>query len=323
MEKQAFKKIKEWKEGFAIKLDQVLQQRQLLTRCPDKKAEANNDSCTSDYSPSFSPPSKDGSYHTFPTPPNTTKPKPVQDTRDHYNRQLVMELKEVSEMSIKDMSDGCDRGSIILKQIKKQRKYSEGLDKNKKLMDDLSSWHKQETGRITSDLSTCTSDAQSVKQLLASLKETFDDIFVTTIQRVSDLVISSSSKNRARPEQTSDTLNQEVSLRWQIKNTQEERDRLFLENISLRKEMDDLKNRLAEASKGTAELTSLKLDAVEVCSPNEQTNIVNCVTIEEVQKAIGSLKEYAGYDFHLEDMDGSMSLNSAGENRVTFFQYGV
>lgn len=303
LEKQAFMKIREWKEGFAIKLDQVLQQRQ----CPDNKAKSiSKDDGVTDWSLPALPSNEDDSY-TIPSSPHTTKPKAApEDFGQDTQKQLLTELRGVSEMSVRGMSDmnGCDTGSRILQQIKKQRKHGKGLGENKKLMEDLSSWHRLETGRITNDLCSCTSDSQDVKRLLASLKETIDAIFVTTIQRVSDFVVSSSStENNINTERSYDALNQKALLKWQLKNTQGERDSLFLENISLKKEIADLRSQLAEVSERNVELTSRKGDAVKLSCLSEHTDIGNCVRIEEIQKAIDRLKECAGYELDLQDMD--------------------
>ena len=306
LEKQAFKKIKEWKEGFAIKLDQVLQQRQRFLRCPDNKVNANNVYCIAD-----------PSSHNIPSPPRSTKPEPASATlRQNTQKQLVMEFRGVSEMSMAGKSDmdDCETGSMILQEIKKQQKHSKGLEENKKLMEDLSLWHKHETGRIASDLRSCATDSQNVKRLLASLKETVDAIFVNTMQRVSDFSISST----VNAEHAYHPLQQEALLRWQIKNTQEERDRLFLQNISLRKEIAELKSRFAGVSKEELELTSVRSDRVELNSVLEHSDFeADFARIEEVQRVINCLKEYTEYESDLRDMDGRITLNS-GKKRSLF-----
>ncbi|XP_078347751.1 uncharacterized protein LOC144632872 isoform X1 [Oculina patagonica] len=241
LEKEAFKKIKQWKEGFAVRLDQVLKQRQIHTQGNDNTEKTHRDKFAN---VSFQPghPFKEYTIHSF---SNTSKPQDVQI-------QLLTELRGVSEISLRGLggTSGCDTGSRILKEIKKQRRSSKGLGENKKIMDDLSSWHRKETGRITSDLSSYTSDVQHVRGLLCSLKETIDTIFSTTLQRVGDLVNSSTMKNNSHMEHAPGTHEEDVLLRSQIKRVEDERDRLFMENDSLKKQIADLRSMLHEVQKG-------------------------------------------------------------------------
>lgn len=300
MEKQAFKKIKEWKEGFAIKLDQVLQERQFITQRPDNKTKVKREEHISIPSPptppclhsAFSPPS----YPSHTTPPEAT-------FRVDAYQQLIEELRGVSATSITMMKNGYDTGSTILKEIKKQRKDNKGLDEKKKILEDLSSWHKKETGRIAKDLYMCSgSDVRNVKKILAALKETIDDIFITTIKRVpqgnqDDFVISSSSnKNSAEDlEQrgNTDTKHQEMLLKWQVKTAQEERDRLFLENITLKTEVADLQNQLKGAFEMITELTSLKQDQMEVVYGHHAcANFEKYIKTVNPQETIGCFEEY-------------------------------
>lgn len=313
MEKQAFKKIKEWKEGFSIKLDQVLQQRQLITQRPDNKTKVKREEHISIPSPPtppclhdafLSPPSYTPSYPSHTTPPF----KPAEGTfRVDAHQQLIEELRGVSATSITRMSNGYDKGSTILKEIKKHRKANRGLNEKKKIMEELSFWHKKETGRIAKDLFTSGgSDAGNVKKILAALKETVDDIFIATIQRVQgDFVISSSSNNNSaedlEQQGNTHTKHQEMLLKWQIKTAQEERDRLFLENITLKTEVADLQKQLKGAFKMIAALTSLEHVLYGHCA---RANLEKYIKAENFQETIGCLEEYTR----------NLLLNSDGNN---------
>ena len=337
LEKQAFKKIKEWKEGFALQLDQVLQQHQFISQHPDNKAKVNKTNFTSE-SPCPAP-RFDVNSETIPSPPQPTKLKPApQVLEQDAQGQLITELRGLSEMSVSSMNDvsDSDRGSRILQEIKKKRKHSKELGENnktmedsgykketrrrannlsstsdsydvkgalnphykhskgigadEKLMEDLSSWHKQETGKIVNDLCSNTADSREVTGLLTSLKETIDAIFITTIQRASECagVSSTSKENNVNTDHEYDAPDQEALLK-QIKNTQEERDSLYLQNITLQNEIDDLKSLLAEVSE-----KKLGGDTVDLTSIHEQTALESFVRIEEVQRVINRLKEFAG-----------------------------
>lgn len=255
LEKEAFRKIKEWKEGFAIRLDQVLKQRQLHTQDNDNTEKTHGDQ-RANVSIQQDLPCKE---YTIQSRPNSLKPR--QDPK----KQVLIELRGVSEISVRGMCDssGCETGSRILQEIKKQRRNSKGLGENNNFMEDLSSWHRQETGRITSELCSYTSDVQHVRGLLCSLKETIDTIFTTTMQRVDDFVSSSTVENNARLEHARDTCNEAALLRNQIKRVEEERDRLFMENGCLKKQIAELRSKLDQAQKGTMNLTSMKSDFVE------------------------------------------------------------
>lgn len=313
MEKQAFKKIKEWKEGFSIKLDQVLQQRQLITQRPDNKTKVKREEHISIPSPPTPPCLHDAFLSPPSYPSHTTTPfKPAEATfRVDTHQQLIEELRGVSETSITRMSNGYDKGSTILKEIKKHRKANKGFNEKKKIMEELSSWHKKETGRIAKDLFTSSgSDAGNVTKILAALKETVDDIFIATIQRVQgDFVISSSSNENSaedlEQQGNTDTKHQDMLLKWQIKTAQEERDRLFLENITLKTEVADLQNQLKEAFKMIAELTSLEHDRMEVLYGHcARANLEKYIKAENFQETIGCLEEYTR----------NLLLNSDGNN---------
>lgn len=333
LEKQAFKKIKEWKKGFALQLDQVLQQHQFISQHSDNKANVNKAYFTSD-SPCPAP-HFDVNSQTIPSPPHATKLKPApQALEQDAQGQLITELRGLSEMSVSGMNDvsNADKGSRILQEIKKKRKHSKlgenkkmmedcwhkketrrstddlsstsdshdvnralkhckhrkGLGADEKLIEDLSSWHKQETGKIANDLCSNTSDSQEVTRLLTSLKETIDAIFITTIQRASEFVGVSSTSKENNLNTDHDSPDQ-AALLMQIKNTQEERDSLHLQNITLQNEIVDLKSRLAEASE-----EKVGGDAVDLNSIHEQTGLESYVRIQEVQRVISRLKEFAG-----------------------------
>lgn len=126
------------------------------------------------------------------------------------------------------------------------------------MIEDLSSWHRLETGRITSELRSYMSDVQHVRGLLCSLKETIDTIFTATMQRVDDLVSSSTAENNARQENVRGAYNEAALLKNKTQRVEEERDRLVMENGSLKKQIAELRNKLDQAQKGRMNLTSIK-----------------------------------------------------------------
>lgn len=313
LEKQAFKRIKEWKEGFSIKLDHVLKQRQHHMQDLGNPEKTNGGKCaTGSFQPA--PPCKEYTIQSF---SNTSKPifKYVSSVVQDPRKQLLIELRGVSEISYGSMGDssGCDTGSMILHEIKKQRRSSKGRGENKKLMEDLSSWHRQEAGRITSDMWSYTSDVQDVKRLLSTLKETVDTIFTTTIQKLGDFANGSTMENNSRTEYGPGTLHEEALLRYQITSMKEDRDRLFMENSSLKKQIGDLRNRLDEVQKDAMNLTSIESDFTEFDSLEKLYKVENYVGIEDVQKAINRIKEYVqlspGHGLDLQDMDERMAIN--------------
>ena len=242
---------------------------------------------------------------------NTSRPQDVQ-------RELLIELQGVSEISVRGMGDsnGCDTGSRILQEIKKQRRSSKGLGENKEMMEDLSSWHRQETGRITSDLimSPVTPDVQSVRGLLSSLKETIDTIFTTTLLRVDDLIRSSTKVNNSCIEPTNGTYHEETLLRSQIKRVTEERDRLKMENGSLKRQVADLQRIFDKVQKGTVNLTATKsYDFVEFAGNNKMDNVEHYRTTEYVQEMVG-IKEFidlsSGYELVLQEMDKRTAMSN-------------
>ena len=176
-----------------------------------------------------------------------------------------------------------------VKRALKQCKHSKGLGADEKLMGDLSSWHKQETGKIVNDLCSNTSDSQEVTRLLISLKETIDAIFITTIQRASKFVgVSSTSReNNVNRDHEYDSPDQKALL-MQIKNTEEERDSLYLQNVTLQNEVVNLKSRLAKVSE-----EKVRGDPVDLNSIHEQTDLESYVRIQEVKRVISRLKEFA------------------------------
>lgn len=250
LEKEAFRKIKEWKEGFAIRLDQVLKQRQLHPQDNGNAEKSRGDKCA-DVSVQQVLPCQE---YIIQSVPKSLK------LREDPKQQVLNELRGVSEISIRGMgnSNGGETGSRILQEIRKQRRYSERLgDKN--LIEDLSPWHRQETRRITSELCSYTSDVQYVRGLLCSLKETIDTIFITTMQRVDDFVSSSTAENSARQEYARGTCNEEALLKVKIQVVEEERERLLVENGSLKNQITELRRKLDQAQNGKMDLTSTKL----------------------------------------------------------------
>ena len=251
LEKEAFRKIKEWKEGFAIRLDQVLKQRQLHPQDNDKAEKSHGDKCA-DVSIQQVLPCQEYIIHSV--------PKSLK-LREDLKQQVLIELRGVSEISVRSMgnSNGGETGSKILQEIKKQRRNSKRPgDKN--LIEDLSSWHQQETGRITKELCSYTANVQYVRGLLSSLKETIDTIFTTTMQRVDDFVSSSTAEHSASPEKARGTCNEEVLLKNKIQIVEEERQRLFMENGNLKKQIAELRRKLNQAQDGKMNLTSTKSD---------------------------------------------------------------
>lgn len=268
LEKEAFRKIKEWKEGFAIRLDQVLKQRQFHTQDNDNTEKSHRDKCANqnndnadkshgDKCTNVSAIQQDLPCQEFTIQPVPKSLKPRQDPK----QQVLIELRGVSEISVRGIgnSSGCETGSRILQEIKKQRRNSKRLGE-KNLIEDLSSWHRLETGRITSELRSYMSDVQHVRGLLCSLKETIDTIFTATMQRVDDLVSSSTAENNARQENARGAYNEAALLKNKIQRVEEERDRLVMENGSLKKQIAELRNKLDQVQKGRMNLTSIKSD---------------------------------------------------------------
>ena len=247
LEKEAFRKIKEWKEGFAIRLDQVLKQRQLQDN--DNAEKSHGDKCANISIQQVVPCQE----YIIQSVPKSLK------LRQDPKQQVLIELRGVSEISVRGMgnSNGGETGSRILQEIKKQRRNSKSLGE-KNLIEDLSSWHRQETGRITSELCSYTSDVQYVRELLCSLKETIDTIFTTTLQRVDDFESGSTEENSARQEHARGTYNEEALLKNKMQIVEEERDRLLVENGSLKKQITELRSKLDQAQDGMMNLTSLK-----------------------------------------------------------------
>ena len=246
LEKEAFRKIKEWKEGFAVRLDQVLKQRQFHTQDNDITEKSHGDKCAN-VSMQQDLPCKEYAIQSVPK-----SLKPQQDPK----QQVLIELRGLSEILVGGMgnSSGCEPGSRILQEIKKQRRNSKRLGE-KNLIEDLSSWHRQETGRITSELRSYTSDVQHVRGLLCSLRETIDTIFTTTMQRIDDFV-SSTVDDRAG------MCKEAALLKNKIQSVEEERERLLMENGSLKKQLAELRNKLdPQAQKGRRNLTSIKSDS--------------------------------------------------------------
>ena len=252
LEKEAFRKIKEWKEGFATRLEQVLKQRQLHTQDNDNTEKSNGDKCANSLSIEQDVPRKECTVQSV-----CKSLKPRQDPK----QQILIELRGVSEISVRGMSNssGCETGSRILQEIKKQRRNSKRLGEES-VIENLSSWHRQETGRIIGELRSYASGVQYFRGLLYSLKETIDTIFTTTMQRVDDFVRSSTAENNARLEQTRGTCNEIALLKNQIKRMEKERDWLLMETRSLNKQIAELRSKLEQTQKGTMNLTSMKSD---------------------------------------------------------------
>jgi len=252
LEKEAFKRIKEWKEGFAIRLDQVLKQRQIHTQDNDNTEISHGVECANVAAIQQDLPCQE---YTSQSVPKSLKPQ--QDPK----QRVLIELRGISEIisSVRGMgnSSGCETGSRILQEIKKQRRNSKRRGE-KNLMEDLSSWHQLETGRITSELRSCTSNVQHVRGLLCSLKETIDTIFTTTMQRVDDFVSSSIVENNTGQENARGACHEATLLKNKIQRVEEERDRLLMANGSLKKQIAELRDKLDQAQKGRMNFTSIK-----------------------------------------------------------------
>ena len=219
-------------------------------------------------------------------------------------------------------SSSCDTGKRILQEIKKQRNSCKGLGENKEIMDDLSSRHRQETRRITSDLRSHTPDIRHVRGLLCSLKETIDTIFTTTLHRVGDNANNSTMKNSSRTEHAPGTFHEEARLRSQIKRVQEERDRLFMENGSLKQQVADLRSMLDEVQKDTKNLTSTESDdLVEFVGVNILDNVKHYLSIDDLQKMIDKkecIDPSTGYEPDLQEMETAMAINNG---KKAFFNW--
>ena len=258
LEKEAFRKIKEWKEGFSIRLDQVLKQRKLQDN--DNAEKSHGDKCANV-----------SIQQVLPCPEYIIQSVPKSlKLRQDPKQQVLIELRGVSEISVRGMpgnSNGGETGRRILQEIKKQRRNSKRLGE-KNLIEDLSSWHRQETGRITSELCSYTSDVQYVRELLCSLKETIDTIFTTTLQRVDDFVSGSTEENSALQEHARGTCNEEALLKNKIQIVEEERDRLVVENGSLKKQITELRSKLDQTQNGTIIVGTMNLTSIKSYTNN-------------------------------------------------------
>ena len=283
LEKQAFSKIKEWKEGFAIRLDEVLKQRQLHKRNVNNTEKTKEDECaTASLQPV--PPSEGYSVNYTPNTPKNSQVKHVPPINKDPQKQVLLELTRVSEISVRNTGDlsGYDTGSKILQEIKKQRRNSNEFG-NHKLMEELSSWHIGQSEKITNDLFTNSSDVKDVRLLLSSLKETIDAIFINTIQRVTAFDDSSETDRSPSRGNDFDKINEKALLRSDINNVKEERDRLFAENISLRKQIEDFQRRLDKLQTVAINLASVENDLMKLDGLEKLKKLKYIIAMEELQ----------------------------------------
>ncbi|XP_068716972.1 uncharacterized protein [Montipora capricornis] len=348
LEKQAFNKIKEWKEGFAIQLDQVLQQRQNLSQ---QLQNQGNKYVVDYYSPVYC--GDDVKGQTTPSPLSTRKSmSSKQAFAQNLQHRLITELRGLSQMSVIDNKGipDADKGSKILQEIKKQREKFRDVDENKKLKDELRSLQIQNTQRIAHDMhldasdtkdnkpslqqynynrkcdekkgmmenkhgrlnvdddfcaGSHTSDSQ-VAQVLSSLRQTIDTIFISTIQRISDLMVKSTS---SETHSDNDTLPCDDLLR-KIENTKEERDSLYLQNMNLKKEIFDLKRRLADFHEEKVEQISTTFDAVRssISAASFVHQSGHYVRIDEIDGVVSHLKKFVSeYGGDVTGVQGTIS----------------
>ena len=168
-EKQAFNKIKEWKQTFSIQLDQILQQRQGLSQLPVKNTKNKPDMrvSTSQY--------HDGIEANTNQKPTTshllaTKSLPEKQALAHnMQHRVISELRAFSQMSVKSKegSQISSQGKIILQEIKRQRAQIKCVHDENDLKVEIKSLEKQESHIIFHDLgstSDTTKDINSFQQ---------------------------------------------------------------------------------------------------------------------------------------------------------------
>ena len=149
-EKQAFNKIKVWRERFSVQLDKILQQRQGLSQLPDKNTKnkldmkvspSHNHDCRQEATPNKKP--------TTSLPARKSLPE-KQATAHNMQHRLISELRAFSQVSVKSKegSQNSNKGKIILQEIKRQRGQVKCVHDDNDLKEEIESLEKQESQRI-------------------------------------------------------------------------------------------------------------------------------------------------------------------------------
>ena len=150
-EKQAFNKIKEWKEGFSLQLNQILQQRQSSLQVPAKNTKNKLDirvstSYCHDYLQEAIPYEKPT---TSPLPARKSPPE-KQALAHNMQHRIISELRALSQVSMKSKegSQNSNEGKLILQEIKRQRGQVKCVHDDNDLKEEIESLEKQESQRI-------------------------------------------------------------------------------------------------------------------------------------------------------------------------------
>ena len=150
-EKQAFNKIKEWREGFSVQLDKILQQRQSLLQLPAKNAKNKLDMRVStsychDYLQEAIPNEKPT---TSPLPARKSPPE-KQALAHNMQHRIISELRALSQVSMKtkEGSQNSNKGKIILQEIKRRRGQVKCVHDDNDFIEEIKSLEKQESHRI-------------------------------------------------------------------------------------------------------------------------------------------------------------------------------
>ena len=149
-EKQAFNKIKVWRERFSVQLDKILQQRQGLSQLPDKNTKnkldmkvstSHHHDCRQEATPYKKP--------TTSLPARKSLPE-KQATAHNMQHRLISELRAFSQVSVKSKegSQNSNKGKIILQEIKRQRGQVKCVHDDNDLKEEIESLEKQESQRI-------------------------------------------------------------------------------------------------------------------------------------------------------------------------------
>ena len=150
-EKQAFNKIKEWKEGFSLQLNQILQQRQSSLQVPAKNTKNKLDirvstSYCHDYLQEAIPCEKPT---TSPLPARKSPPE-KQALAHNMQHRIISELRALSQVSMKSKegSQNSNEGKLILQEIKRQRGQVKCVHDDNDFKEEIESLEKQESHRI-------------------------------------------------------------------------------------------------------------------------------------------------------------------------------
>ena len=327
LEKHAFHKIKEWRKGFAIELDHVLRQRQGLSQLPAKNIERMLD--MGDCSSRYHDYNEEANLSHLPgrkSPP--TKQALALNMKQRVITELRA-FSRISEKG-KERSQNSNRGKIILQEIKRKRGQIKCVHDDKDLKEQIESLEKQKNQRIFHDMGSKSDTKKDIKPfhqqykhnrevdikrdfmhnkqdapgaavslpsesqvkgVLSTLRESIDTIFTSTIQRVSDLmVITSSSEIYSQ----NDTQQCDELLR-KIEVTKEERDNLYWENMNLKREISDLKRQLAKTfDERAGEIAIRRENSLKNTDSFVYQQDGDYVRINEIYKVVSHLKGFGG-----------------------------